>query len=95
MVDAARKVPWDQRFTEHLARQSRDAANDPPLGQQIRPRYFWLLWGAFSGGALIFITENGGWLDVLGGILYLVALLAMVAARRDARASGLRREKEG
>jgi len=99
--DASRKVPWDQRFTEHLARQSWEAANDParrrnpPFGQQVKSRYYWFSWVAFSAGALILLTANAGWLDALGGALYVVGLLASVAARRDARASGLRREKEG
>jgi hypothetical protein len=99
--DASRKAPWDQRFTEHLARQSREAANDParrrnpPFGQQVKSRHYWLAWVAFSAGALILLTANAGWLDALGGILYTFGFFAGVAARRDARASGLRREKEG
>jgi hypothetical protein len=99
--DASRKVPWDQRFTEHLARQSREAANaparprNPPFGQQGKSRYYWLSWVAFSAGALILLTAHAGWLDALGATLYTFGFLASLAARKDARASGLRRETEG
>jgi hypothetical protein len=96
---ASRKMPWDQRIIERLARQSWEAANDPsrrqnpPFHQQIKSRYYWLSVVAFGGGAVIFGSANAGWLYGLAGALYIVGLLATVAARRDARAPGLRRER--
>jgi hypothetical protein len=96
--DTPKKAPWDQRLTEHLARQSWEAANDParrpqnpPFREQIRSPYYWLSVLALGGTGLIWSVANPGWLYALAAALYLFALLASAAARRSARAAGLRR----
>lgn len=97
MVSDAPKVPWDQRLTEHLDRQSREAANDParrrnpPFREQIRSPYYWLSIVALGAMTLIWSVGKSGWMQGLAVVLYLIALLTSVAARWDARAAGLRR----
>lgn len=92
-----KKAPWDQRLTEHLARQAWEAANNPARRQnpsfreQLRSRYYWLYLLALGGAMLIMYTAKAGWLYGLAVVLYLIALLASAAARRDARAASLRR----
>jgi hypothetical protein len=96
MASNAPKVPWDQRLTEHLARQSREAANDParrrnpPFREQIRSPYYWLSILALGALMLIWTAAKPGRVYALAAILYVIALLASAAARRDARAAGLR-----
>ena len=99
--DAPKKAPWDQRLTEHLARQSWEAANDParrlrnpPFRDQIRSPYYWLSVLAGGGTILIWRVAHAGWLQTLAVVLYFFALLSNVAARRDARAAGLRRKDD-
>lgn len=96
--DIPKKVPRDQRLTEHLARKSWEAANDParrhqnpPFREQIRSPYYWLSVLALGGTLVIWRVANSGWLYAVAAVLYLVGLLANAAARRDARAAGLRR----
>jgi hypothetical protein len=81
-----------------MARESWEAANDParrpqnpPFREQIRSPYYWLSVLALGGTILISRAANPGWLYALAVVLYLVALLASAAARRDARAAGMRR----
>lgn len=94
--DGRTKAPWDQRLTERLARESWEAANDPArhsrnpsFGAQIRSPYWWFAVVAFGATVLIWLIASHGWPRALAAVLYLVALLANVLARRDARAAGL------
>lgn len=96
--NAPRKAPWDRRLAEHLARESWEAANDParrrrnpPFREQIRSPYYWLSILALSGAILIWRAAKPGWMYALAVVLYLFAVLASVAARRDARAASLAR----
>jgi hypothetical protein len=91
MASGAPKVPWDQRLTEHLARQAREAANDParrhrnpPFREQIRSPYYWLSIIAFGATLLIGRGGKPGWMYGLVVVLYLLALIAGEAARRHA-----------
>lgn len=45
---------------------------------------------ALSGAVLLWLIANAKWLHALAAVLYVVALLASVLARRDARVGGLR-----
>ncbi len=80
-----------------MARQSWEAANDParyrnpPFREQIRSPYYWLSILALGATALVWSAAKPGWVYALAAALYLFGLLASVAARRDARAAGLRR----
>jgi len=94
---AQKKVPWDQRFIERLARESWEAANDPArrgrspsFWAQVRSPYYWFAGLAFGTAVLIWLTANHGWPRAIGAALYVVALIANALARRDARAAGLR-----
>jgi protein-S-isoprenylcysteine O-methyltransferase Ste14 len=95
--DVPKKVPWDQRLAEHMARKSREAANDPkrqrnpPWREQIRSPYYWLSVLALGATVLIWSVVKPGWLYAFAAVLYCVGLLASVAARREARAAVLRR----
>ncbi len=95
--DAQKKTPWDQRLMEHLARESREAANDPAkrrrnpsLREQIRSPYYWVSVLASGAAALIWFAVNSSWLHALAAVLYVVSLLASATARRDTRAIRLR-----
>jgi hypothetical protein len=94
-----KKVPWDQRLVEHLARGSWEAANDPAkrrrnpsVREQIRSPYYWFGLLAFGGAVLLWLVANPGWLRALAAVLYVAALIANMLARRDARAIDLRSE---
>jgi hypothetical protein len=92
-----KKVPWDQRLSERLARESWEAANDPTrrgrspsFWAQIRSPYYWFAVLAFGAAVLIWLAASHGWPRALAAVLYVVALLSNALARRDARAAGLR-----
>jgi hypothetical protein len=94
----SKKVPWDQRLTEHLARESWEAANDPArrgrnpsFWAQIRSPYYWFAVLVFGVAVLIWFAASTGWPRAVAAVLYVVSLLASALARRDARAAGLRR----
>jgi hypothetical protein len=96
--NAPTKAPWDQRLAERLARESWEAANDPtlrrnpPLREQIRSPYYWFSCLALIAAAiLVWRDAKPTWIHALTILLYLLALLASVAARRNARATDLRR----
>ena len=92
-----KKVPWDQRLVEHLARQSWEAANDParrgrnpPFREQTRSPYYWFGLLTLGAAVLIWLAAGHGWPSALAAVLYVVSLVASALARRDARAKGLR-----
>jgi hypothetical protein len=94
--NAPDNAPWDQRLTEHLARESWEAANnparrpwDPPFREQIKSPYYWFSVLAVGGAILIWSAARPGWMHALAAVLYLLGLLASVKARRDARAAWL------
>jgi hypothetical protein len=96
--DALQKLSWDQRITEHMAKQSWEAANNPagtrrnpPLRAQIKSPYFWLTFVATGAAFFVFDTAKHGWVYAIAGVLYLGALLAGALARRDARTASLAR----
>ena len=89
--NAPKKMPWDQRLFEHLARGSWEAANDPArrrrnpsVREQIRSPYYWFSVVAFGAAVLFWLVANPGWLRALAAVLYVVALIASALARRDA-----------
>jgi Flp pilus assembly protein TadB len=93
----SKKVPWDQRLTERLTRESWEAANDPARRRrnpsfwaQIRSPYYWFAMLAFGVAVLIWFAASTGWPRAVAAVLYVVSLLASALARRDARAAGLR-----
>lgn len=90
--DAPKKAPWDQRLTEHLARQSWAAANDPARRRnpsfraQIKSPYYWFGVLSLGGAGAIWLAATPRWLHAVAAGLYVVSLLASALARRDARA---------
>jgi len=93
----SKKVPWDQRLTEHLARESWEAANDPARRRrnpsfraQIRSPYYWFAVLASGVAILITLAASPGWPRAVAAVLYVVSLLASALARRNVRAAGLR-----
>lgn len=97
MVDfPPKKLPWDRRLTERLARQSWDAANkglhrNPSFWAQMRSPYTWYGCLALIAAGVIHLATSHGWPQAIAAILYIASLLASVLARRDARANELRR----
>lgn len=91
--DSRKTKPWDQRLAEHQARKSWEAANDPArfrnpsFREQIRSPYYWVSVLAGLAIAVILSVAQPGWPYALVAVLYLVALLASAAVRRDARAA--------
>jgi hypothetical protein len=89
MESEAPKAPWDQRLAEHLARQSREAANDPaqarkrpPLREQIRSPYFWVAMLTAACVLALLEISKSGWAYGLAAALYLVGLIASAMSRR-------------
>lgn len=101
MAGTSKKVSWDQRLTERLARESWEAANDPArrrrnpsIWAQIRSPYYWVAVLAFGVAVLIWFASPG-WSRAVAAVLYVVSLLASALARRDARAAGQRSQGVG
>jgi hypothetical protein len=91
-----KKVPWDQTLTEHLARESWEAANDPArrgrspsFWAQVRSPYYWFAVLACGAAVLIWLAANHGSPRAIAAVLYVASLLASALARRDARAAVL------
>jgi protein-S-isoprenylcysteine O-methyltransferase Ste14 len=62
------------------------------LREQIRSPYYWLAVLLTLGGAiLVWRSAKLEWMQALGLVLYIFALIASAVARRDARAAGIGR----
>jgi len=80
------KKAWDQRLTEHWARQAREAANNPRIcnrpgfREQVRSPLYWVGTAALGIGSLIALlsrsnSSGGGTIAVaVGYVVFLVAL---------------------
>lgn len=90
---ATKKVPWDRRLSEHMARKSWEAANDPArrskpsFRTQIKSRYWWFAVLTFGGAVSIWFAAGSGWPRALAWALYVVSLIMSALSSRDARAA--------
>jgi len=92
------KAPWDQRLAESLAQEAWEAANNPdgrrqspPLREQIKSPYFWVMSIGSGASVSILFAARHGWEYGLGGGIYLCVLLASVRERRASRTARLPR----
>ena len=90
MVSATpKKAPWDQRLMESMAREAREAANDPvarrnpPLREQIKSPSYWLSLLATAVGVFLLNHATDGWTHALAAVLYLGGLVVLSGFRRD------------
>lgn len=79
--DAPTKEPWDRRLTGHLARQAREAANDPARRPENRPRATRRDWVWVGFSVLLFEGSRVAWdqVSVLAGVGVFGVGLAVVA----------------
>lgn len=101
---SADRAPWDQRLAERLARQAREAANDPamyervPLREQIKSPYYWLAIVAGGAAGPLSLLAKDGWAGALAAGLPVVGFVAVAIdmRRRSSRrrAATARQPKE-
>jgi hypothetical protein len=89
MVNDERKLPWDRRLAERMARQPWEAANmprskhkAPPLKEQIRSFRFWVGMSALIVAIVLFFVAGHGWLRGLAWGFYSGGIAVTVVGNR-------------